>query len=210
MKILDLFCGAGGAAMGLHRAWPDAEIVGVDTTPQKNYPFKFVQADALTFPLDGYDFIWASPPCQKFTILRQLNKNTDAPDLIAVVRNKISEFGVPYVIENVPKAPLTNPVLLCGSVLGPKVSEVDVVFEVRRHRVFEASFPITGSGCDHNLRRVVVSVCGHGEPPWARDGRTPMPVSFRKKVMGIDWMNRDELAQAIPPAYSEFIARQLH
>ena len=140
MRILDLFCGAGGAAAGYHRAFPNAEIVGVDIVPQPRYPFTFIQADALEFPLDGFDFVHASPPCQAFTAYRRRGGGVGDgyPDLIAVVRARLLCHDATYVIENVPGAPLHHPVQLCGSSFG---------LNVRRHRLFETSFPAVGKRC---------------------------------------------------------------
>src|SRR5512135_844069 len=104
--------------MGLHRALPDAEIVGVDIKPQPRYPFTFVQADAMTFPLEGYDFIWASPPCQAHTALRKMWNSKPHADLIPQTRERLVAAGIPYVIENVPGAPLSNPIRLCGTAFG--------------------------------------------------------------------------------------------
>jgi len=129
-RALDLFCGAGGAAMGLYRAGFD--VVGVDIIPQPNYPFMFFQADALTFPLGNADFIWASPPCQGFTAYKR-RKNHVRPreNLIPAVRDRLR--GRTHAIENVPGAPLENPTMLCGSMFG---------LDVRRHRLFETNFPV--------------------------------------------------------------------
>ena len=200
--MLDLFCGAGGAAMGLHQAWPDAEIVGVDIKPQPRYPFKFLLGDALTVPYTGYDFIWASPPCQKYSQgthwVRGHAARQNHPDLINEIRCWLPE--VPRVIENVPGAPLEHPVMLCGSMFGlsgPKGY-------LRRHRHFEASFPIAQPLCAHNGR--AVSVCGHGAGGlW---GYRKANAEEARELLGIDWMTRDELAQAVPPAYSRYIAEQ--
>lgn len=106
LKVLDLFCGAGGAAMGLQRAWPNAEITGVDNRPMAHYPFNFILADAMTFPLEGYDFIWASPPCQGYSIMRNLPwlREKEYPLLIAPTRERLIVSDVPYCIENVPGA----------------------------------------------------------------------------------------------------------
>lgn len=196
MRVLDLFCCAGGVSMGLHRAWPVAQIVGVDIEDQPHYPFEFVKADAMTYPLDGFDFIWASPPCQAFTKAKKLQGNTH-PDLIPATRARLEAVGVPYCIENVPGAPLLRPVLLCGSMFG---------LGVYRHRIFEANFEIPFLMCQHHRPQVkmgrpvsdgdVIQVVGHfSNVPYAR------------KAMGIDWMNQGELAQAIPPTFSEFIAK---
>ncbi len=193
--MLDLFCGAGGAAMGLHRAWPDAEIVGVDIKPQPRYPFTFVQADAMTYPLDGFDFIWASPPCKAHTktgwaIYFGYQKNHS--DLLTPTRARLEASGVPWVIENVPGAPIRDALMLCGSMFG---------LNLRRHRLFEASFalPLLISGCEHRGR--VASPHGHA--------RKAGELATWGPALGIDWMDEDGLAQAIPPAYSEFIARQI-
>src|ERR1700677_3114722 len=130
MKVLVLFCGGGGACMGLHQVWPSAEITGVDLSPQPRYPFCFVQADALTFPLEGYDFIWASPMCQKHSWAARRWKK-EWPDQIPVIRERLQNSGIPYVIENVVGAPLLNAMTLCGQMFGLKII---------RHRLFESSF----------------------------------------------------------------------
>jgi DNA (cytosine-5)-methyltransferase 1 len=219
MRILDLFCGAGGAAMGLHQAFPEAEITGVDIEPQPNYPFDFIQGDALEFtanyagflPHTFYDFIWASPPCQKYTSAAPLQGRRAHPDLVGPIRDRLQAIGLPYVIENVPGAPLLNPVTLCGLTLG---------CNVKRHRLFEASFPITPPPCPKGhpgdwlivfgwsaLRRSN----GAGTGPKKDRGKTKgksVPHAEACTAMGIDWMSRTELSQAIPPAYSRFIGEQ--
>src|SRR4030042_95566 len=130
MKALDLFCKQGGASKGIADAGLD--VTGIDLTNQPLYPFHFIQADALTFPLHGYDFYWASPPCQPFTRLKPLVTN-HYHDLIAPIRARLLATGKPFVIENVPGAPLINPLLLCGTMFGLKV---------KRHRLFECHPPI--------------------------------------------------------------------
>lgn len=198
-RALDLFCCAGGASVGLHRA--GFEVVGVDIKPQPHYPFEFHQADALTFPLDGFDFIWASPPCQAYTKAQRLRKQ-EHPDLIAPVRRRLeASFGKPYVIENVPGAPL-NPfrsVMLCGSMF-PEL-------KVYRHRFFETNFGhdlLSRHHPAHDAPQVKM-----GRPVRQGDFIQVVGnfsgVAYARKAMGIDWMTRDELREAIPPAYAEFI-----
>jgi len=216
-RVLDLFCKAGGASMGLHRAWPWAKITGVDIEPQKNYPFDFIQADAMDFDLGGYDFIWASPPCQKFSVLRNLRRTAlkqqwpEHEDLIAPVRQRLKSAGTQYVIENVEGAPLERgSIRLCGLMFGLKVL---------RHRYFECSFfAMQPSHVKHVkgciLRRELFCIVGSGGGRcWPGRPEKVFKIYWTLKqgseAMGIDWMTRHELTQAIPPAYSEFIARQV-
>ncbi len=208
-RLLDLFCGAGGAAMGYHRA--GFAVVGVDIDPQPRFPFEFHQADALTFPLAGFDAYHASPPCQPWVSLRKLNIHQgvarDYPELIAPIRQRLQETGCHYIIENAPGAPLHHPITLCGSSFG---------LHVRRHRAFEATFAMLRPPCAHynyvrdkpalhrhqGKHSSVVGCYGTGRGKgdtrdlWAR-------------AMGITWMTKAELAQAIPPAYTEYIGRHL-
>lgn len=213
MRLLDAFCGAGGAATGYSRA--GFEVVGVDIAPQPSYPFEFYQGDALEFIREhGHKFhiIHASPPCQHYsTASGTARKNHGAvfPDLIRPTRRVLHESGKPYVIENVIGSPLLDPIVLCGSSFG---------LDVRRHRLFESSTPLVGKACDHIwqtprfqsldsrmvARGQLASVVGvHGNCNYA--GEFPI----RQRAMGIDWMTNDELTQAIPPAYTEFIGEQL-
>jgi DNA (cytosine-5)-methyltransferase 1 len=204
--LLDLFCGAGGAAMGYHRAGFD--VVGVDIKPQPHYPFEFVLADALELMRlrwrDGrYGVIHASPPCQAYTqsALSQRNAGKTYPDLLAPTRSLLEATGLPWVIENVPGAPMRPDVRICGCQVG---------LELRRERWFETSwghFDLR-SPCHHT--GPVVSVVGHGTPSWVREqlGYNPTIADYRA-AMGIDWMNRNELSQAIPPAYTEVIGAAL-
>lgn len=206
MKVLDLFCGAGGAAMGLHRAWPDAEIVGVDLTVQPYYPFAFTQADATTVSVKGYDFIWASPPCQAHSALKTAWNARKYEDVIPVIRERLRLSKTAYCIENVPGAPLLSPVLLCGSMFNLRTR--DGCGYLRRHRLFEASFPITQPRpCSHLLGRAV-TVTSKGGGYNARAGRPSFGIVAAREVMGIDWTDSYGLSQAVPPAYSEWIARQ--
>ncbi len=204
-RLLDLFCGAGGAAMGYHEAGFD--VVGVDIEPQPNYPFEFLRADALTVSLDGFDAIHASPPCQAYSSLSGLT-TTDYPRLIEPVRGRLATSGRPYVIENVVGAPLRAPVRLCGSSFG---------LRVWRHRLFEMSSPpLFVPPCSHAEFPLPLDVTGTGGPssrprsaPGGGLSRKPATLQEARDAMGIDWMSRRELADAIPPAYTRFIGGYL-
>lgn len=216
---LDLFCGAGGASMGLHRAGYD--VVGVDIRRQPRYPFRFVQADALRPPFDlsRFAFIWASPPCQAHTSMKTMHNAKEHPDLIPPTREMLAAAGVPYAIENVVGAPLAQPILLCGTMFGLGVEDA----ELRRHRLFETNFPMLVPECQHeakpvlgvygghvrNRKRRTIGVYGEG----CRDSRRKIDkgvpdfsIEQGRKAMDVEWMTIAELSQAIPPAYSEFIA----
>lgn len=208
-KVLDLFCGAGGSAVGLKRAWPDAEIIGVDIKPQKHYPFTFVLGDAMTFPLEGYDFIWASPPCQAYSTMTELSKFkrqiiAPHPELIDLTRIRLDAANARYCIENVYAARrrMKNRFVLCGSMFG---------LGVYRHRVFETTdfflHPPEGNHKATYALPYFSCVVGIGGKWRGRNGSRK--TDDWRKAMDIDWMDRYELTQAVPPAYSEFIARQI-
>jgi DNA (cytosine-5)-methyltransferase 1 len=209
LRILDLFCGAGGAAMGLHRAWPQAEITGVDIIPQPRYPFRFIQADAMSFPLEGFDFIWASPPCQRYARIGAVHGNREKhPDLIEPVRAALESSGIPWVLENVPDSKMENAVTLCGSMFGLGAAGAldGIPRQLRRHRLFRASFSISPPACTHQGEPI--GVYGRGGPQRAGRNRGYMGGKReREEAMEINWMERKELSNAIPPAYSEYIAR---
>ncbi len=197
---LDLFCCAGGAAMGLHRAGFD--VIGVDIKPQPRYPFRFVQADALAppFAIEEFDFVWASPPCQAHS---SSWTPYDHPDLIPQTRRLLERARL-SCIENVPGAPLRRPVVLDGTMF-PGLSVI-------RRRLFECNFPVPlrlGFDARGLVRRggwttVVGGGRCSGTPRSANGWHTE---AAKRRAMGIEWMRREELAQAIPPAYSEFIGR---
>ena len=197
MRLLDLFCGAGGAAVGYHRAGFD-EIIGVDIEPQSHYPFEFVQADALEYPLDGFDLIHASPPCQRWSV--GTPDSNKYPDLITPLRKRLA--GHNYVIENVRNAPIRANARICGCMVDLK--------NIRRIRHFEIepNILIMGHPCQH--LEYAITVTGHGTTSGNREtwGRN-ITVAEMREAMGIDWMNRDELSQAIPPAYTEWLGKQV-
>lgn len=215
-KALDLFCKAGGASMGLYLAGFD--VTGVDIEPQPRYPFTFVQADAMEVSLDGFDFIWASPPCQGYSRLRHLPwlKGRQWPMLIDECRAKLIHAHLPAVIENVEDSPLDG-IVLCGQMFG---------LPIYRHRKFEpigffalqpahvSHSQVIGHGRMVNDRRKGTLNAGSAKGAWTT-GQPIITVAggqFKKsdgeKALQIDWMSKDELAQAIPPKYSEFIGRQ--
>jgi DNA (cytosine-5)-methyltransferase 1 len=210
VRLLDLFCGGGGAAMGYRLA--GFEVVGVDLAPQPRYPFEFIQADAfeVSHLLGSFNAVHASPPCQRFTNLaKQKSTWPSHPDLIGPTRRLLQASGLPYVIENVVGAPLLDPVMYCGSSFG---------LDVRRHRLFECNVELFPPPCDHGWqlprfrsldlqmwkRGKLASVVGvHGSLNYAGE------LVLRQKAMGINWLGNRALVQAIPPAYTEHIGRQI-
>ena len=204
-RLLDLFCGAGGCSVGYSRAGFD--VVGVDLKPQPNYPYEFHQGDALALTpwvVENFDAIHASPPCQAFSLASTFHPGTQAKhdDLVDATRTLLERSGLPWVMENVEGSPLRRDLVLCGEMFG---------LRVHRHRVFETGGgfyalqprhqPHLLEGALHNCdiregvaRQVAGNYANHED---ASD------------AMGIDWMTRKELSQAIPPAYTEFIGEQL-
>lgn len=185
--------------MGLHRAGFD--VVGVDTVKQPRYPFPFVQGDALMPPLDlsRFDLVWASPPCQAFTAYRRRpNHVARCPDLIPAARAILERCAAKTVIENVPGAPLADPITLCGSMFG---------LDVRRHRLFECNFPIPGPACNHavQLPRFPQASNRVNKRRTVEIGVWRIPLKTQQQAMDISWMQLSELSEAVPPAYSEFI-----
>ena len=207
MKLLDLYCKAGGASKG----YADAgfEVTGIDIKKQKRYPFTFIQADCLDVLKDldylrTFDVIAASPPCQTHSRTKHLRdaqgKTTDKIDLIPQTREALVASGVTYVIENVPGAPLINPVQFCGSYFGLKV---------RRHRLFESNLPLTGSPCKHKEQGRPVGIYGSMKDEIPGGGHTAKTIEQAREAMGIDWMIWGELVEAIPPAYTYEIGNQI-
>jgi DNA (cytosine-5)-methyltransferase 1 len=214
-RLLDLFCGAGGAAVGYHRAGFD--VTGVDINPQPRYPFTFIQADAMTYPLDGWDAIHASPPCQAYSRTQRFhNTRKDHPDLLPPTRDRLAASGILWIIENVEGAPLLPLVRLCGTSFGLGIPG----YQLWRHRWFEISGVwMLSPPCEHrsqvmnhmNRRMPAIGIHGdHGGDKRRTDGYGRyFTLDERKQAMGIDWMARDELDQAIPPAYAEYIGGEL-
>ncbi len=201
-RLLDLYCGAGGAAVGYSRAGWD--VVGVDINAQPRYPFEFHQADAMTYPLDGFDAIHASPPCQRFAPSTRVwpGLADEHPDLVDPTRQRLRAAGVPYVIENVPGAPLINPILLCGTMFDG--------LRVYRHRIFEASPDLYWPPAHYPHRDRVTEVGRPALPNgWMTVAGHFINLPAASAAMGIDWMTKAELAQAIPPAYTEWIGHRL-
>lgn len=209
LRLLDLFCCAGGAAMGYHRAGFD--VVGVDIKPQPRYPFEFIQADVLAAPsrfFAYFDAVHASPPCQAHSSVTKVNRGAVHADLIPQTRAMLIASGLPYIIENVVGAPLINPIVLCGTMFGLQAAGADI----RRHRLFETSFPITLiPECQH--RSVpTMGIYGKGARDSRRKSDKTIPefsAAEARQAMGIDWMDIKTLSQAIPPAYTEYLGGQL-
>lgn len=222
--MLDLFCCAGGAGMGYHRA--GFEVVGVDIAPQPHYPFEFHQADALEYlAAHGHEFdaIHASPPCQEYSksrflrnmVAQRLGKEPDVKEkLIEQTRVALMVTGKPWIMENVEYSPMPSAIVLCGTMFG---------LPLLRHRAFEASFLMFVPGfCNHPAgfySAVGGKIRGHGiydsgKTYLDQHGRAKRREGYPGKAAGIkamdiDWMTVPEMCQAIPPAYTEFIGKQL-
>lgn len=199
-KLLDLFCSAGGTAMGYHRAGFD--VTGVDIRHQPRFPFHFIRADALQFLRDHgheYDAIAASPPCQRFSRAQRL-QGRDHPDLLTPTLEILRASSRYWVVENVPGAPMPGAVTVCGLALG---------VAVKRHRLFLSSVPLVGTVCPIGHPGEWFTVYGGGAAKGKHDGRRRATAPEAKEAMRIGWMTRDELSQAIPPDYTKFIGLQL-
>jgi len=206
-RLLDLFCKAGGGSVGYYTA--GFEVVGMDIKKQKRYPYTFIQADALeVFKdknfLNSFDAIAASPPCQTHSATKHLRnaqgKGTNKVDLIPQTREALAATGKPYIIENVPGAPLIDPVLCCGSSFNLKV---------RRHRLFESNVKLVGTICKHKEQGRPVGVYGSMRDEIPGGGHTAKTIEQAREAMGIDWMIWGELVEAIPPMYTWHLGTQL-
>lgn len=207
MKLLDLYCGVGGASVGYHQA--GFEVFGVDLKHGKRYPFTYMRANVLDVLQDEeyinqFDVIHASPPCQTHSITKHLRnaqgKTTSKVDLIPETRAALIASGKPYIIENVPGSPLLNPIQLCGSSFGLKV---------RRHRLFESNVPLTGSVCEHKAQGRPIGVYGSLNDEIPKGGKTASTINEARQAMGINWGIWTELVEAIPPAYTKYLGEQL-
>jgi DNA (cytosine-5)-methyltransferase 1 len=200
-KLLDLFCCQGAASKG----YADAgfRVIGVDIAPQPRYPYSFWQRDALEFVrIHGrhFDAIHASPPCQAYSNAQKIQDN-EHPDLIGPVREALLELGKPYVIENVPSAPLLDPVELCGAMFPG--------LHTYRHRLFESNFELDVPEHPEHVHRTVKMGRALQPGDWYHAVGNFSNVAYVRENMGVPWMNRDGIRECIPPAYAEYIGRQL-
>jgi DNA (cytosine-5)-methyltransferase 1 len=198
---LDMFCCGGGASEGLRRVGFD--VVGIDIDPQPHYPFPFICADVLTLDptwISTFDFVWASPPCQRYTAnAKQKGTSEQHPDLIEPTRQLLLSAGVPFVIENIPAAPLRNDLMLCGSMFNLRLV---------RHRIFEChGFSVKQP--EHGTHDPnYITVTGHPGGSSRRDGSTHFGSTAEwREAMGIDWLPGNKLREAIPPVYAEYIGK---
>ena len=205
--LLDLFCCAGGAGEGYRRAGFD--VTGVDIRKQPHNPHRFIRADALEYLREHgaeYDAIHASPPCQAHSDLKHMWNAKPHSDLIGPTRDMLLKLGKPYIIENVEGAPLVNPIILCGTMFGLGSGEA----ELRRHRLFEINWGwLMPLACSHRKPRVIGVYGGHGRDLRRKTNGQDFPTCARREAMGIDWMTGSELSQAIPPAYTEYLGREM-
>ena len=217
-KILDLFCGEGGAGWGYHLAGWD--VVGVDVSPActRRYPLDSIPFDALEYLAAHsreYDAIHASPPCQRYshgTVAGHAHKH---PDLIGATREALLATGLPYVIENVPRAPLVEPITLCGTMFGLTATDDDgTLLHLQRHRLFESNVKLAAPRHEHPSGVQWAGSYGGArrdkhEARHVRKGGYVPSKPVQERLMGVAWMTQKGLYESIPPAYTEHIGRQL-
>lgn len=217
-KLLDCFCKAGGASMGYHQA--GFEVTGLDIEPQPNYPFEFIQRDALEALADiefvsQFDVITCSPPCQYYSQLKYLNGDIDKweekhDDLVAPTRELLIKTGKPYVIENVKNSPLINPITLYGSQFPnlytqrPRLFESNISLREPMNKKVKHKTGKLGSGPAEDG---FITVAGIKPQRGMNEVQTKLYYGFA--LGGIDWMDLKELTQCVPPAYTEFIGKQI-
>lgn len=218
-RLLDLYCCEGGAGMGYHRAGFD--VFGVDIKPQPRYPFPFHLGDAIDVLgndefMAGFDAIHASPPCQDHSALSSVAGKHGTGHLLEDTRAALLALGKPYVIENVVGADMPGALTLCGTEFGLKIKHKGTTYSLRRHRLFEASFPLWGAGgcsCAPGKKPVVGIYGDHlrsrGHYRSGSDFPGEDKAALGREAMGADWMSWKGLSQAIPPAYTRFIGEQL-
>jgi len=206
-RLLDAYSCAGGAGYGYHLAGWD--VTGLDKEPQPNYPFRFIQADALDVLADRdfmaqFDAVHASPPCQfrALATLSQRRRGAEYPDLIGPTRTLLEQLTVPWVIENVPDTPLRPDIRLCGCQFG---LELPGIGYLKRERWFETSWRAFGLEMPHRHVGHAISIAGHGTPAWMRAKTGHIGVAEWRQVMGISWTTRAELTEALPPAYTRYV-----
>lgn len=218
-RLLDLFCCEGGAGMGYARAGFD--VTGIDLRRWPNYPFEFHRADAIEYARDHsteFDAIHASPPCQAHSVLKHRHPDvfdsmlfplTSHPDLVPATRDMLNSTGLPFIIENVPGAPLIDPVVLCGSMFGLGADCEDGYRQLQRHRLFESNVALSPPGpCRHS--GLVVGVYGNGGGG-VRAATRGYKATKREgnDALGTGWMSVAGMSQAIPPAYTQWLGAQL-
>lgn len=213
MRLLDLYCGIGGASVGYYKAGFD-EIVGVDLYPKPDYPFEFIEGvhavDYLHDHGHEFDAIHASPPCQAFTWSAKRWNKIIRRDLIIPTREGLIASGKPYVMENVPAAPLLEPIILCGLMFGKEAASWEHP-KILRHRAFESNIPLVAPSHIRHVPNgvrlgIYITVAGHGGDNCRGNNR----IVRWQKAMDIDWTSdRHELAEACPPAYTEYVGHQL-
>lgn len=206
MRLLDLCCCEGGAAYGYSLAG-FSDITGIDFIYQKKYPFNFIQDDAIDFLTKfgaNFDFIHASPPCQLWA--SGYNPNRDQyPDLITPLRDILTNLDKPYIIENVIKAPLKIPIMICGGGLGIKYENM----QLHRHRIFESNLNLVGMPCK-KIADITATITGSGTPTGTLQklGRG-LKIGEKRALMGMPWASVKGLAEAVPPAYTLYLGKQV-